>query len=517
MMGSGAGDGAHSRAPAGSAGGVTPVTGLMSIRGIEVRGESAIRIGDVELGLARTHEGDRVVMLAPDQRPTLEGFEAEASTFQGRRLLVGPTNCRNLSALRRLLPWLTPRPLGLHPSFGFGDRLGSATPGHVRALRAAYIPLAPIFAQQSIREMERTGRGPGEVLNDATWGVFAAGWRDGFGADADHLKTIADVDACLAAGYTFFTFDPGAYVDGAADSQPPQSVRAALDGLPWKELDDNSRQMFNRYLRMVLDLGDRSLRFSEDGIARAAVKYGRAVAHVAVLYRHLKARGPGAEVEVSVDETETPTTPAQHAYIACELRRLGVDWVSLAPRFVGRFEKGVDYLGDPAAFEADAALHAALARRLGPYKLSLHSGSDKLSVYGALARQAGNLLHVKTAGTSYLEALRAVATLDPGLFRAMYALARDRYEEDRASYHVSASLERAPSPDSLRDTELVSLLDAFDPRQVLHVTFGSVLARHGERLRALLRANSKVYEANLERHFIRHLTPFETLGPRTAP
>ncbi len=492
------------------------VAGLMSIRGVEVRGESAIRVGDVEVGLARADKGDRLVIVAPDRSATLGGFEGETSTIQGRWLLLGPTSSRNLSALRRLLPWLTPRTLGLHPSFGFGDRLGSATPGHIRAIRAAGVPLAPIFAQQSIREMERTGRGPGEVLNDAAWGVFATGWRDGFGADADHLKTTADVDACLAAGYTFFTFDPGAYVDAAADSQPPNTVSAALEALPWKDLDDDSRQMHDRYLRMVLDLGDRSLRFDEDSIARAAVKYGRAVAHVALLYRHLKARGVGVEVEVSVDETETATTPAQHAYVACELRRLGVDWVSLAPRFVGRFEKGVDYLGDPAAFEADAALHAALARRLGPYKLSLHSGSDKLSVYGALARQAGSLLHVKTAGTSYLEALRTVATVDPGLFRAMYALARDRYEEDRASYHVSASLGRAPLPDAVRDTELVSLLDAFDARQVLHVTFGSVLARYGDRLRVFLRAHSEVYEANLERHFIRHLAPFETLRSRPA-
>ena len=516
-MASGAGDGSRGRTSDGWAKDVTAATDLMSIGGLEVRGESAIRIGDAELGLARTQDGDRVVILAPDRCPALEGLEGEGSIFQGRPLLIGPTNPRNLSALRKLFPWLAPRILGLHSSFGFGDRLGSATPGHVRALRAASVPLAPIFAQQSIREMERTGRDATEVLNDAAWGVFAAGWREGYGADADHLKTIADVDACLAAGYTFFTFDPGAYVDGSADSQPAHSVRAALEDLPWKELDDDSRRMFDRYLRTVLDFHDRSLRFDEDGIARAAVKYGRAVAHVAVLYRHLKARAAEVEVEVSVDETETPTTPAQHAYIACELRRLGVEWVSLAPRFVGRFEKGVDYLGDPSAFEADAASHAAIARRFGPYKLSLHSGSDKISVYGALARQAGDLLHVKTAGTSYLEALRTVATLDPGLFRVMYALARDRYEEDRASYHVSASLERAPSADSLRDAELVSLLEGFDTRQVLHVTFGSVLARHGERLRTVLRAHSEAYEANLERHFIRHLAPFEMLRPKTAP
>src|ERR1700736_2983041 len=103
-MVSGAGDGAQGRASAGSTEGMMAVPGLMSIRGVEVRGESAIRMGDVEFGRARTEKGDRVVMLAPDRCATLEGFEGEASAFQGRRLLVGPTNSRNLSALRRVLP-----------------------------------------------------------------------------------------------------------------------------------------------------------------------------------------------------------------------------------------------------------------------------------------------------------------------------------------------------------------------------------------------------------------------------
>ena len=76
-----------------------------------------------------------------------------------------------------------------------------------------------IFAQQSIREMTRTGRSPDDVMDDATWGVFQEGWRAGVGADADHLKTTADIDLCVAAGYTFFTIDPGAHVDPAADTE----------------------------------------------------------------------------------------------------------------------------------------------------------------------------------------------------------------------------------------------------------------------------------------------------------
>jgi tagaturonate epimerase len=240
-----------------------------------------------------------------------------------------------------------------------------------------------------------------------------------------------------------------------------------------------------------------------------------------MMYRHLRARDTSAEVEISVDETDTPTTPVQHIYVANELRRLGVQWVSLAPRFVGRFEKGVDYIGDPAAFDADVAVHAAIARRLGPYKLSLHSGSDKLSVYGAFGRRAGTLAHIKTAGTSYLEALRTIAPLDPALFRAIYALAHERYGHDRASYHVSAVAARAPAPEAVADVNLASLLDQFDAREMLHVTFGSALAAYGERLLAVLRSHPDAYDANLERHFIRHLAAFAapalSLGGTSEP
>ena len=94
-------------------------------------------------------------------------------------------------------------PIGLSPSFGFGDRLGLATPGHIVAVKGT--GLAPIFAQQSVRENARTGRTPQQVMDDATWGIFQEGWQAGVGADADHLKTPADIDACLAAGYSFFT------------------------------------------------------------------------------------------------------------------------------------------------------------------------------------------------------------------------------------------------------------------------------------------------------------------------
>jgi tagaturonate epimerase len=488
-------------------------TALVKLNGLDVLPRSKVVVDDAELGLATTGAGPRLAILAPSGSPVLTGFEGESSARGDRTLVLGPTSAANLDALRALLPWLLPRPLGTRTSAGFGDRLGLATPGHVRALRAAGGGLAPIFAQQSIREMDRTGRSPQEVIDDATWGVFAEGWREGFGADADHLKTTDDVDACVAAGYTFFTFDPGVYVDDGAETAEASALHAGLEDLPWEDLEDREADLKGRYPDQAFEAEGREIHFDDLALARAAVKYGGAVAHVVRLYRHLEgAMGDrDFEVEVSVDETESPTTHAQHVYIARELRRLGVRWVSLAPRYVGRFEKGVDYIGDVAGFEADIEVHAAIARAVSPdapYKLSLHSGSDKFAIYPAFARQTRGLAHLKTAGTSYLEALRAVATLDPGLFREIYAFACERYEEDRASYHVSAETTLAPA--DVGDEELPGLLEQFDAREILHVTFGSVLkeTRFRDRLFGLLREYPEDYAAGLESHFLRHLKPF---------
>jgi tagaturonate epimerase len=490
---------------------------LLALNGLDISPNSAVSVEGTEVGLAGS--GQRVAVLAPSGSRALSGFEGESSAAGSRTLILGPMSAANLDALRDLLPWLRPRPLGTRTSAGFGDRLGLATPGHVMALRAAGGGLAPIFAQQSIREMKRAGRSPQEVLDDATWGVFAEGWREGFGADADHLKTPEDVDACVASGYTFFTFDPGEYVDDGAEAAGASALRTALEGLPWQDLEDLPADLKRRYLDRAFQTEGHEVRFDDVSLARAGVKYGAAVAHVARLYRHLQAvmGEEDFEVEVSVDETESPTTHAQHIYIAMELRRLGVRWASLAPRYVGRFEKGVDYMGDVAQFEEDIEIHAAIARTVspdGPYKLSLHSGSDKFSAYPAFVRQTGGLAHLKTAGTSYLEALRTVAALDPELFREIYDFSRGHYEEDRASYHVSASLERAVQPKDMPDGELPALLERFDEREILHVTFGSVLkeARFRHRLMGLLREHPEHYAAGLEKHFLRHLEPFANGG-----
>lgn len=474
----------------------------------EARAHPSLRVqGGTAFWWARSGETKRLAVLAPPEHPALTRFRGEGARVGEHLLLHAELSPENAAALRATLPDLQPQPLGLATSAGFGDRLGVATPGHVRAAQRHGAGIAPVFAQQSIREMTRTGRSPQAVLDDATWGTFAAGWRGTLGADADHQKTLDDLDRCAAAGFTLFTVDPGEYVDDGAHGAPASDLEEKVAALPWGELETTQTD-FERYAGRRLELDDRELVLEREAVLRAGAKYARAVRHVARLYRHLEGKGIPFELEVSVDETDTPTTHAEHAVVALELKRLGVRWVSLAPRFVGRFEKGVDYLGDLGELKADLAGHAALARALGPYKLSLHSGSDKFSVYPLIAEATGGLVHLKTAGTSYLEALRVAARVAPGLFREILALGRERFEEDKKSYHISAALSRVPEPDALEDHELPGLLEQDDARQVLHVTFGSALDRYRAALLGVLEEHDEAHQEGLAAHFAKHLTPF---------
>ena len=382
-------------------------------------------------------------------------------------------------------------PLKLTSSFGFGDRLGLATPGHIAAVQGT--KFAPIFAQQSVRENARTGRTPQQVMDDAKRAIDAAKWDAPWGADADHLKTVDDIPPFIDAGYTFFTVDPGEHVDNGADTDSLDILKQKVSVLGWDELS-----------ALYLSGCDERAwgQFDAESLMRATVKYGRAIQHAVSMFKPLSELTDAFDFEVSVDETDSPTTPLEHFFIANELTRKGVKFTSLAPRFIGRFEKGVDYIGDLNALDVEMSKHAAVTVHFGTYKLSLHSGSDKFSVYPLVFKYWGERLHVKTAGTSYLEALRVLAKHEPDLFLKIYVLGRDRYETDKKTYHVSAELSKLPT----NTDDLPSLLEDFHAREVLHVTFGSALAQYGVELRAALVKHDDAYYDALKAHFDKHLS-----------
>ncbi len=411
----------------------------------------------------------------------------------------------------------TPSLLGLLPSFGFGDRLGLATPGHISACRKGNFH--PIFAQQSVREMTRTQRTPQEVMAAAQRGIQQENWTGKWGADADHLKTKEDVENLAKAGFTFFTIDPSAYVQNQADHLRGSDLQAAAEEVIRTGAFNSLPEVESLYFNKAHDLpGVGQIAFTEkEALLRAVVKYGKAVDYTQKMAGWITeaTRSRGSEIEVSVDETDSPTSALEHLFIGLELKRRGVKSVSVAPRFIGDFEKGIDYKGDLKAFEASLRQHVAIAKYCGPYKISIHSGSDKFSIYPIIGRHCGDLLHVKTAGTSYLEALRVVARQEPSLFLEIAEYAFGRFETDKASYHVSARLADLAKPATLtpKDREEV-FLNQNAGRQMLHVTFGSVLtvgqSKNGrsfkEGIMETLAANEILHKEVLTTHLGRHLT-----------
>lgn len=484
---------------------------------VNVYPNSINELNGVTYFIGKENAEKSLYMLADSgEKELLNMFEGDLIESDGKVFKKCQLTNKNRMALQSLFSFTVPTVLGVEDSFGFGDRLGLANGGHIRSLTIGNFK--PILAQQSIRELTRTQRTADEVMDAAVWAVFQEGYKNGFGSDADHLKTPEDATIMLKAGFTMFTFDPGEHVDNEADNYDEKKLYSVVANLPWSELNDTFPAAERRYSKKEFKISDDFvLDVNEQDFLRAYAKYGKAIAHIKKMYEHLKNESNGRpfEVEVSVDETESVTSTFEHFFFANELHRLKVQFVSLAPRFIGSFEKGIDYKGDLDLFKREYVKHLAITKYFGNYKISLHSGSDKFSVYKVIGSLRGAHTHVKTAGTSYLEALRVVAAEDSKLFREIYDFCFGLYETEKLSYHVSANLSNLKMSSAYTDQELLSLFSSDDARQVLHVTFGKVLTEKTasgylfkDKILNCLKENEKTHYTFLTNHFIKHIEPF---------
>jgi len=455
----------------------------------------------------------------PRWTSALKGIEKDAV---GASVLLLDGSHESLQALREALPFLQPRPTGKTPSFGFGDRTGLATPGHLLALAGS--GFFPNLAQQSIREMTRTQRSPAEVLDAAVFGALQSGHLSGFGADADHLKTLDDVDRCADAGFVSFTLDAIEKVIDAAprmnEADLEQAYQKILAEVPaakgWEK--KYSGKTFSFEKKVAVRMEGRAFR-------EAIVKYGRAIPYWIEMEKRVrqKTKGRACEIEIAVDETGAVTTSAEHLFIVRELNERGMTFQGFAPRFVGEFEKGVDYKGERKILEDSVVEHAVLARAHGGYKISVHSGSDKFSIYPMIAKATEGRFHLKTAGTSWMEAVRVIARKDPALFREICDYVRGQFAKDRASYHISGDPGKVPAPAALKDADLERVyVDEDDGRQIMHVTYGSAFTARNEagrwlfrdRIFALLAKEEDLYTKGLQKHLGRHVKGLKIRGAK---
>jgi len=447
-------------------------------------------------------------------------YQGESSACEHGLLKRCPTDSGNASVLRATLHYTAPVLTGDRQTIATGDLLGLATPGHIRAVRGG--DLTPILAQQSMNGPSSALRSPEDVIDSVTWGVFEEGFRNGFGAEADSVRSSEDAARALSAGFRLLTIDVSNDIDESACSDDPATLKRKLNDLPWHDLEttqDDCRKMFaGKTFEVGLHL---QLKFTREAALRTVAKHGAAVAHFARLHRHLVDTydGPGFEPGISLDATASATGTHEHLYVAHELKRLGVRVASVALRLVGDFKKAVDYKDDLDAFEKSFQEHVQIARHFGPYKISINSESDRFSIYPVLARHGGELVHVRIGETSYLEALRVVSKVDPGLFREILSLAFERHNEDKRSRNVSAHGVALPCSEKLAEMKFTPLLDMEDVRQALHATLRSVMTARSpggdyqfrERLLHALRANEEMHYDIVARNTRKHM---EALAPR---
>ena len=454
-------------------------------------------------------QGVKRLVICGDGAPFQEfkGYEQDLSNGKAKVCELSNENC---TLIRKLFLFTNPsNHHGRDITVGFGDRLGLASAGHIRTIKGKKV--FPVLAQQSIRELNLTGRTYVDVLAAASWAVFQEGYTLGFGADGDHLKTAAEVKMAIDCGFTMITLDCSEHIDNSI----PGIDAGEVDRL-YAALGTEDRQRLEaRYLdkEVALDTSH-SIHFLSEEFKRTVLIYFKAISYTIGIYNNvIKDCGRSIDFEMSIDETLTSTTPQSHYFVASELLNAGVRITSLAPRFCGEFQKGIDYIGDIGLFTQEFEVHTIIAEKLG-YKLSIHSGSDKFSVFPVIGDGTKGKYHLKTAGTNWLEAVRVIAVEDPALYRKMHAFAVEHLSEAKKYYHIGARLENIPALEELSDKDLPGLMDINDARQVLHITYGLILLAKNadgtstfrDDIYSLLNRNEAKYYRALQKHLGRHLS-----------
>ncbi len=405
-------------------------------------------------------------------------------------------------------------------TFGMGDRFAHQAKAQLQACVQASeqgANVTPVW-NKSHREHSIVGSQPPSVLAAAEIAIRELGWTQPFYIDADHIN-IDIVD-----GYTscsdFFTIDVADSIGKPTDP---------------KQLED----FINRHPELIGSIEvaglDAPIQATRDEIAGIAGKYLEATAEAGRIYRHiLAAKGEGNFItEVSMDETDNPQTPPELLVILAALADENVPLQTIAPKFTGRFNKGVDYVGDIEQFEKefneDLAVIAYAIQQYGlpeTLKLSVHSGSDKFSIYAPIRRAlqaTGAGLHIKTAGTTWLEELIGLAEAGgDGLAMAkeIYAQALENREALCAPYAtvIDVDIAQLPSAGEVQDwttEQYTSALrhDQSNPgfnqsfRQLLHVGF-KVAAKMGDRYLDMLDKCEESISRNVtENLYDRHLRP----------
>jgi len=428
-------------------------------------------------GLIRTPKGKKLVVIGDKKDVVKDAFRGNCS-HQTLSLKVCDLSAENTSCLMTLFPFTKPGSLREYPmTIGTEDALGLATPGHIRAIKKSQVH--PVLAQHPAADEAQTGRDFAQVIQDTAWAVFQENYQEGYGAAADHLNSLQEVKSALDAGVSMITLDLSEKINREALEESKEGIERKFR----EEIDEGDAEVIfhlflNKEFLFAGPHGKFSIRFNEESVRRNSLLFYRALGFAEEVYELIRSRTgnrPLVDLEICLEKLPFPISPENHLFFALELSHRGVHIQFLAPRFIGALEKGVDHSHAREAFRTQFYRHVLIAQDYGNYKISIHAGSDKFSLLSDIGRLSEGFLHLKTSGTSWLEATRLIALTNPSLYRQMHQFALSVVNEASRVYRMRTDLTGTPKPEDLRDQELATLLDHDEIRQLLHISYGHLL------------------------------------------
>lgn len=330
-------------------------------------------------------KGQKFLCSVVGDKSSLQEFEVlEYYEVDKNHLAFMKLTTKNRKALARCFDWMNPKSrAGSNYSFGLGDRLGLASICHLEIFKGRGV--LPVLAQQSIRELNLTGRTFTDVLDSASWAVFESGYHDGFSADGDHLKKPFEVEYAIQCGFPMITLDCSEYIDNDVANYEISELENK-----YSQIGHQLRDYYESvYLDKEFNISDEiTISFNRKTLMETVLIYSNAIEFMEEIYLRFVVPN-NLDFEVSIDETIVPTSPENHFFIAKELQSLNVSVETMAPKFCGEFQKGIDYIGDIDQFKEEYIVHETIAKYFN-YRLSIHSGSDKFSIFPIIGEVSGN-------------------------------------------------------------------------------------------------------------------------------
>jgi len=398
----------------------------------------------------------------------------------------------NSKKIMNFLEYLKPVKINQNASLGFGDRIGIAAGAHVKL--AKEYNFFPVLAQQSVREITKTGKDCESVLHNAVMGAFQEGYKDAWGADADHIRDKEWLKIMINnkyTPYTMYTIDTFDYLNTYEEIN-----EVDLD------TDKNFKERLKKarkYIGKNINLNSYSFNYDEDILFLIVKKYYKSLDFLKDCYEMIKSSNQEFDFEPTFDERDIDTKPEDHFYIASELLNEGVDFNTLALKLPGRFEKGIDYIGDLDKFIRDLSIHKKIVDYFGCYKLSLHSADDKYMIFEPWREIFKEDYHIKTSGTTWMESLRTIAQLEPLLFKEIFKATLSNAERNSADYYIDLDYKKIFKLSNDIDSE--GLIDIRDTRQLLHVSFGSIIDEFKSNIIRVLSQNEDLYYENIMKNY----------------